>query len=364
MATAPIKEIPRLDQLDGWPGPEEQPAWLGPAEAETTLLDAYRGGRMHHAWLIGGPKGVGKATLAYRFARFAFAHPDPQSAAVSAALDLAVAPEHPVFRRVAGRAHPNLLPLERPYREDRKRFLTELTVDQIRRTVSFFGSTSGEQGWRIAIVDPADEMNASAANALLKILEEPPTRSLFFIICHAPGRLMPTIRSRCRRLDLPPLPLPVIHSAISETNPGQASEADRALACALSGGSLRRAISFLQDDGVTVYRQFSAFTAGLPSVDIEAMHRLADAVSRRGADDHNASFLEVARDWLGRRVRGEGEPEGEADLPPQLAAVQLARWAEVWDKLNETSVEADALNLDRKQVVLSILMSFAHAARM
>lgn len=363
MAKEPA-EVPRLDSLDGWPLPAEQPAWLGPTSAETVLLDAYRGGRMHHAWLIGGPKGIGKATLAYRFARFAFAHPDPASADVATATELSVDPDDPAFRRVAGRAHPNLLTLERPYREERKRFLTELSVDQIRRTVAFFGSTGGELGWRIAIVDPADEMNANAANALLKILEEPPTRSLFFIICHAPGRLVPTIRSRCRRLDLPPLSSAVIRTAIAGNNKGDYSDADIDLAAALAEGSLRRAILLLQDGGIALYRQFAGFAARLPSPQIAAMHTMADGVVKRGADDAYASFLDILRGWLGRRVRREGEPPGEPEPSAVVAAVPLARWAEVWDKLNETSAEADALNLDRKQVVLSILMSFAHASRM
>src|SRR5262249_57983332 len=140
-------------------------------------------------------KGIGKATLAYRFARFAFAHPDPKSAAVAAARDLSVPADNPSFRRVASRAHPNLLALERPFDDKNKRYKLDVSVDEIRRTVSFFGSTSGEPGWRIAIVDPADDMNPSAANALLKVLEEPPARSLFFLICHVPGRLLPTSRS-------------------------------------------------------------------------------------------------------------------------------------------------------------------------
>ena len=155
MAASDLQDVPRIDRLDGWPLPDSQPAWFGDPAAETALLDAYRGGRMHHAWLVGGPKGIGKATLAYRFARFVLAHRDPQAPAVAAAGGLAIGPDDPVFRRVAGQGHANLLALERPYREDRKRFLTELSVDQIRRTVSFFGSTSGEEGWRIAIVDPA-----------------------------------------------------------------------------------------------------------------------------------------------------------------------------------------------------------------
>ncbi len=364
MATADSAEIPRLDSLDGWPAPEAQPAWYGDPAAETVLLDAYRGGRMHHAWLIGGPKGIGKATLAYRFAQFAFAHPDPRAGEVAAAAGLSVDRDHPAFRRVANRSHPNLLALERPYREDRKRFLTELSVDQIRRTVAFFGSTSGEHGWRIAIVDPADEMNASATNALLKVLEEPPSRSLFFVICHAPGRLVPTIRSRCRRLDLAPLSAEAVRMAIKDNDPGDFGGADIDLAASLAEGSLRRAVLLLQGDGIATYRQFAAFAARLPAVDVAAMHDLADGVTRRGDDDSYPGFLDIVRGWLRRRVRGEPEPVGGAGPSAAAAGVPLARWAEVWDKVNDASAEADALNLDRKQVVLSILMSLAHAARM
>jgi DNA polymerase-3 subunit delta' len=151
---ADLADIARLDKIGDWPAPEERADWLGEPLAERTLLAAYRSGRMHHGWLIGGPKGIGKATLAYRFARFAFANPDPAAAAVAEAEDLSIPAEHPAFRRVANRAHPNLLVLERPYDDEKKRYRTELTVPEIRRTVSFFGSTSGEPGWRIAIVDP------------------------------------------------------------------------------------------------------------------------------------------------------------------------------------------------------------------
>jgi DNA polymerase-3 subunit delta' len=366
MATAEALEIPRLDKVEGWPAPEERAEWFGEPAAERTLLEAYRGGRMHHAWLIGGPKGIGKATLAYRFARFALAHPDPDSPDVAAATDLSVARDHPAFRKVAVRAHPNLLALERPWDEKNGRYKTELTVDEIRRTISFFGSTGGEPGWRIGIVDPADEMNASAANALLKVLEEPPTRALFFIVSHAPGRLLPTIRSRCRRLELLPLPPEVIARAIREGAADRAAigDADLTLAAKLAEGSLRRAILLLEDGGIETYRSFARLLARLPDLDIPAMHAFADSVSGRSAEDAYESFLDHLRQWLGRRVRRESEPDEAADPSAAVAGVPLARWAEVWEKVNRSAAEAEALNLDRKQVVLSIFMTLARATRM
>src|SRR5262245_41519500 len=183
MARAPavVEEIIAYDRVEGWPAPEERADWFGDAAAEQALLEAYRSRRIHHAWLIGGEKGIGKATLAYRFARFVLAHPDPTSRDVVAARDLSVPADHPAFRKVAARAHPNLLILDRPWDFENKRFRTQLLVDEIRKTVAFFGTTGGEDGWRVAIVDPADDMNDNAANALLKILEEPPRRGLFLM---------------------------------------------------------------------------------------------------------------------------------------------------------------------------------------
>jgi DNA polymerase-3 subunit delta' len=356
-------EIARLDALDGWPSPEAQPRWYGATAAETTLLDAYRGGRMHHAWLLGGAKGIGKATLAYRFARFVLAHADPKALEVRRATDLGLDPEHLALRKVAARAHPNLLVLQRAYNDERKRFYTELTVDEIRRTISFFGSTSGEDGWRISIVDPADDMNASAANALLKILEEPPSQSLFLIVSHAPGRLVPTIRSRCRRLNLRPLSQDAIATALRD-NAGEFDEEEVATASALAEGSLRKAIHLTTEDGLSVYRGLSGLLAGLPELDIEALHGFADRVAGRGNDEAYAGFLDTLSAWFDRRVRNESEPDPAARLAPAVRAAPLETWPELWENLRHSSALADELNLDRKQAVLSILMNLARATRM
>src|SRR5882724_716451 len=193
------------DEAQAWPHPREADVLIGHEEAERALLGAYRGGRLPHAWLIGGPAGIGKATLAYRMARFVLANADPASAAVQAASSLAVDPSHPVARQVAARAHSDLLVLERTL-TDTGSLRSVITVDEVRRTVSFFGSTAGQGGWRVCVVDSADELQyPQASNALLKVLEEPPPGALFLVVSHAPGRLLPTIRSRTRRLDLRPL---------------------------------------------------------------------------------------------------------------------------------------------------------------
>jgi DNA polymerase-3 subunit delta' len=191
---------------DEWPHPRDVHDLIGHAEAEQTMLDAYRAGRMPHAWLIGGPAGIGKATLAYRIARFALANPNASSPAVRSATSLAVAADHPVAQRIAAQAHPDLLVLERALNDKTGKLFTVIRVEDVRRTVGFFGSTAGEGGWRVCIVDTADELQyPQAANALLKALEEPPTNALLLLVSHAPARLLPTIRSRCRRVMLRPL---------------------------------------------------------------------------------------------------------------------------------------------------------------
>src|ERR1700743_3461433 len=194
--------------------PRETTELFGHREAEAALLNAYRSGRIPHAWLIGGAQGIGKATLAYRMARFVLAHGNPRSDAASRAETLQIDPSDPVARQVATGAHGGLLTLERSL-NDKGVMRTVITVDETRETISFFGSTAAVDGWRVCIVDTVDELNPNAANALLKVLEEPPRQSLFLLVSHAPARALPTILSRCRKLMLRPLAVPDVIAAAS-----------------------------------------------------------------------------------------------------------------------------------------------------
>src|ERR1700733_2702951 len=223
------------------PHPRETTDLFGHREAETALLSAYRSGRIPHAWLIGGAQGIGKATLAYRMARFVLAHHDPLSAAVQRAESLSVDPSDPNARRIAAEAHGGLLVLQRTA-NDKGVLRTVITVDETRETIGFFGSTAAAEGWRVCIVDTVDELNANAANALLKTLEEPPRQSLFLLASHAPGRVLPTILSRCRRLSLRPLAKADVIQAVSRAT-GIANN-DPALidAADAAGGSVARAV--------------------------------------------------------------------------------------------------------------------------
>src|SRR5215471_17962453 len=223
------------------PLPRETTVLFGHDQAEGEFLAAYRSGRVPHAWLIAGEPGIGKATLAYRLARFVLAHPDPSR--VPTANSLTLDPAHRTVRRIAVNAHPDLLALERTVGET-GRMRTVITVEQVRRLVTFFGSTAGEGGWRVCIVDSADELKyPEGSNALLKMLEEPPRRSLFLLVSHAPGRLLPTIRSRCRRLALRPLGQGDVARAAAVALGVDKDDPAIATAAAAARGSVSRAMA-------------------------------------------------------------------------------------------------------------------------
>jgi DNA polymerase-3 subunit delta' len=332
------------------PHPRATSVLYGHAEAEQKLLADYRSGRIAHAWLIGGPPGIGKATLAYRMARFALAHPDPAAVAVQQAISLAVSPDSPAARRVAGRAHPDLLVLERTP-GDNGQLRTVITVEEVRRTIGFFGSTAGEGGWRICVVDSADELKyPEGSNALLKVLEEPPPRSLFLVVSHAPGRLLPTIRSRCRRLSLRPLDATDVVKAAATALGGEADEAMLRQAADAADGSVARAIALCGGPQLALRDKMLDLLARLPATDPRALHALGDSLER-GDDDLFDIFIETARDWLSARL----------DRVPQPG--QLAQVAEAWERLNRAARDVETYNLERKPLVFNVFGLLAEAAR-
>ncbi|MDO8877611.1 MAG: DNA polymerase III subunit delta' [Pseudolabrys sp.] len=331
--------------------PRETAALYGHAEAERALLEAYQSTRMAHAWLIGGPPGIGKATLAYRLARFVLAHPDPKAADVQAANSLAVEADHPVARRIAAQAQGDLLVLERVVNEQTGKLYTVIRVDDVRRSVSFFGSTAGEGGWRIAIVDAVDELQREGANALLKVLEEPPARTLLLLISHAPGRELPTIRSRCRRLLLRPLDEADVTRAVVTATGRETAESEVVQAVAASDGSVGRALRFLDGPALALRQRVLDLFAQLPNPDPRALHALGDALS--GSEPQTLSaFIDMVNAWLSARL--DAGTHG---------AAQMAKAAQTWEKVNRAARDVEAYNLERKPLVFSVFGLLAETAR-
>ncbi len=337
------------DELDN-SIPQETLDLFGHAEAEQALLDAYKSGRMPHAWLIGGPPGIGKATLAYRLARFVFAHPDPKAAAVQSAASLAIAADHPVARRIAAQAQGDLLVLKRTINEQTGKLYTVIRVDDVRRSVSFFGSTAGEGGWRIAIVDAVDDLQREGANALLKILEEPPERTLLLLISHAPGRELPTIRSRCRRLLLRPLDADDVTRAVAAATGRAADDPELREAAAAADGSVARALGLLDGPALALRQKVLSLFAQLPAPDPRALHALGDALG--GSEPQTLlAFMDVVNGWLSARLNA-----GAHDLK------RMDQIAQAWDKVNRAARDVEIYNLERKPLVFAVFGALAEVA--
>lgn len=355
MARAPKREEerPPHDALDGVSLPRQTRVLFGHDNAERALLDAYRSGRMHHGWILAGERGIGKATLAFRLARFVFAHPHPAAHTVSEARDLSVPDDDTHAHWLEIGAHPNLLHVQREWDDQRSRYRTALSVDSIRRITPFLGTTAGEGGWRIVIVDPADDMNPNAANAILKNLEEPPRQTLFLLIAKSRGALLPTIVSRCRTLNLAPLSAEHTHAVVDAVAPELNSDGDTALAAALAEGSPRRLIELRRGEGVELYR---LMRRAIEDSDTGAQLKLSALAAAAGATER---FMDLFGAYLSRRVNGRPEPEGGADIP----AAPLVTWAELWEKATLSGQEVETYNLDRRQFVLDLLETSAAAIR-
>jgi DNA polymerase III subunit delta' len=334
--------------------PRETTGLSGHREAEATLLNAYRSGRIAHAWLIGGAQGIGKATLAYRMARFVLSHRDPSGEDVQRASTLEVDANDPVARQIAAGAHGGLLTLERSL-NDKGVMRTVITVDETRETISFFGSTAAVEGWRVCIVDTVDELNPNAANALLKILEEPPQQSLFLLISHAPARVLPTILSRCRKLALRPLSQSDVVGAAARAAGLSADDTALIEAAGAAEGSVARALTLLGGDNLKLQQRTAALLASLPRVDPRELHALGDSL---GLSDRVAlaAFVDSIEAWVAERLRAP-------DLDANASLPRLARLAEVWEKIARAARDTQDYNLERKPLVFLVFGMLAEATR-
>jgi DNA polymerase III subunit delta' len=353
LSKAPADIQRESDVYDGAPHPRLASALFGHEAAAAELLDGYRSRRLAHAWLIGGPEGVGKATLAWRFARFILANPDPASAGVREARDLAVDPDHPAARQVAALAHPDLSLLRRNCDAKTRKLRTQIIVNDVRDAINVFQKYSSMGGWRICIVDCAEDLNASSANALLKMIEEPPARSLFLIVSHRPGQVLATIRSRCRKLALAPLDAGEIAKAVASLGePWSAIAGDEiAEAARNANGSAREALKRLDPDARPLRALIDQTIAQLPEADFRIVHRLAEAVAARGEGDAFEALMNGLYDWLAQRLRALAP-----DRPPEAIS-------DLWERIRAQTRETEALNLDKKLHVLSIFAEFSAAAR-
>ncbi len=355
------------------PAPRANADLRGHETAEKLLLDAWVSGRLPHAWLITGLRGIGKATLAFRFARFVLAHELPGTAGLFAAVppprSLALDAANPVFRRVASGGHADLMVLEPGMlHPETNKETREIVVGHVRRAIDFLSMTPAEGGWRVVIVDQAEMMNANAANALLKILEEPHARSLLILVTPAAGRLLPTLRSRCRRLDVPPLPPSLVAELLAQHAPELDADARTAIA-ALAEGSIGQALDLAAADGLDLYKNL------LDLVDAreargEATHALADRIGGNAATApaEFRLFLDLTQRLASECARRGAGTAGRSGFPQEenvierLAARGPDVWIAAWDRIRRLSSASEGLNLDRRQTALATIFALRNAA--
>lgn len=328
--------------LDGAIAPAENTHLFGHEQAEAFLAQSYRSGKGHHAVLIEGPEGIGKATLAFRFANHVLTHPDP---ALAPELLAEPDPTSAVSRQIASGASHNLLHLSRPVDEKTGRVKSAITVDEVRRAGRFFSQTSGTGNWRIVIIDPADDLNRNAANAILKILEEPPKRALFLVLSHAPGKLLPTIRSRCLPLKLQPLATDALAKAMHSLGFDVAADKAHAVLAAAKG-SVSEALKLVNYGGADIIATYDQVMAESGPAARKAMHKLADALSAKDSETIYGFFLSHLGDSLIVHARN-------AALGGDLRTAE--RFARLSSEITERLTIAQAYNLDRKQTILTIL---------
>ncbi|NEY91917.1 DNA polymerase III subunit delta' [Tabrizicola oligotrophica] len=365
-------DIPEPDVIEGAPHPRATQTLLGQSGAEATFLQAFNAGRLHHGWLISGPRGVGKATLAWRLARFLLAAPEDDGGmfAPPPPETLGIAADHPVARRIAALSEPRLFLLRRAWDEKKAKLQDVISVDEVRKMKSFFTLSAADGGRRVAIIDAVDEMNPAAANALLKLLEEPPKAVTMFLVSHQPARLLPTIRSRCRELRLGPLSAETLSDALTMAG-GEVEPENRAALAELAGGSVGEAFRMTNLEGLSLYARIVKLMASLPRLDRVQALALAEAGAGRGAEAQFDLIVSLLDLFLARLARagtvGHCPPEaapGEAALITRLSPHPIAArgWADLAQSLGIRARRARAVNLDPAALLMDMLLKIDETA--
>lgn len=367
-----LEDRPEPDRVTGAPHPRETTTLIGHHTAEQTFLDVFNSGKLHHGWMITGPLGLGKATLAWKIARFLLATPEADGGmfAAPAPQTLDISPDHPVSHRLLALSEPRLFLLRRAWDDTARKLKSMIGVDEVRRMKSYFALSAADGGRRVAIIDAVDEMNTAAANALLKLLEEPPANVTLLLISHQPSKLLPTIRSRCRELRLSPLSAQDMATALAVTDD---APDDPVPLAELSGGSVGEAIRILNLDGLKLYAGLIALFATLPRLDRTRAAAVAEMGAGRGNEEKFDLILMLIDLFLARLARagtlGYCPPEaakGEAELIARLSPTPDAarHWADLAQGLANRARRGRAVNLDPAALLMDMLLKIDETAGM
>lgn len=359
MSKAAEATTPESDRFGEFPHPRMTYELFGHRPIEQYLLKAYRDNKLPQSIILGGAEGIGKATLAWRMARFLAANPDPASSAVEHAGDLYVDSDHPAARKIEALADSDVFLLRREWNFTRKRLSTDISVDDVRKMITRFQQSSSRPGWRVGIIDSVDDLNRSSANAMLKLIEEPPPRSLFLFVANRPAQILATIRSRSQVRMMAPLAPADVKAAIAAMGPPWSNTEPPELEKAVERGqgSVRDALRCLESD-TSLLDEFDAFAAQLPRINWAAAHALAESVAKRDKTEEFEALLAAIYDWLSTQLNAR--TANTSGGPVQAGS--LAPLAELWEKIAITARQVETYNLDRRPFLLTLFSDLANVA--
>ena len=374
MPSVYLADFPEPDRTEGAPHPRETQTLIGHHAAQAEFLANYTADRQHHAWLISGSRGIGKATLAWKIARFLLATPDRDDGMFAAPepTSLDISADHPVSRRIVALSEPRVYLLRRGLTDRENAVAQNILVPEVRKMKDYFNLSVADGGRRVAIIDTADDLNPNAANALLKLLEEPPAGTTFLLLSNQPARLLPTIRSRCRELRLNPLSPADLSAALTQAG-GTVAPEDSIPLTELAGGSVGEAFRLTNLDGLKLYATLIRLLSTLPRLDRPMAQMLAEAGAGRGAEPQFDLIVTLIDQFLARLARAGTlhalPPEaakGEAALIERLAATpETARlWADLAQTLGTRARRGKAVNLDPAALLMDMVLKIDETAGM
>jgi len=346
-----------MPELSSTISPKNNTFLLGQQKAEQILLDAWKNNSLHNSWLLCGIEGIGKATLAYRFAKFLLAADNSKKDSYTS---LELSENNPVYKLVVNNAHPDLKIIERDYTDTDKRKVIKaikdgeslseeelrklkksafIRIDEVRTINEFLSKKSADNNWRVVIIDSIDDMNQASANAVLKILEEPPAKSILLLISHNPGRLLPTIKSRCAKLQISPLADNEVASLLRRYR-SNLSEKDIAGLVAISSGSIGKAIIYSDKDALRYYDDLCKIIYAKDKFKLCDLLSYCDLATKD--EDSFALVKELILKFITDNIANSEHIE-------ELAAA--------WENAIKVFDEAERLNFDKKQILINIIHS-------